>query len=98
MVDLKEKLKRAKKEKKAAPEKLLALESTIRENDKAARDLENQAVAIDAAVFDLKAVNPHVIVQSDVRTPEQIILHIQEQGQVVADALARLKNLLVRAQ
>ena len=98
VVDLKEKLKRVKKEKKAAPEMLLALESTIRENDKAARDLENQADAIDAAVFDLKAVNPHVIVQSDVRTPEQIILHIQEQGQVVADALARLKNLLVRPQ
>ena len=98
VVDLKEKLKRLKKEKKTAPERLQALESQIRENDKAARELENQADTIDAAVFDLKAVNPHAVVASDTRTPEQIILHIQEQGQIVADALARLKQLLTSPQ
>ena len=57
VVNLKEKLKRLKKD-KAAEKILEVLDAQIREKDKAARDLEAQAGAIDAAVFDLKAVNP----------------------------------------
>jgi type I restriction enzyme M protein len=56
VVDLK-RLKRLKKN-KAGTNALAALEAQIREKDKAARDLESQAAAIDASVFDLKAVNP----------------------------------------
>ena len=41
----------------------------IREKEKAARDLETQAAAIDAAVFDLKAVNPNAVTKVDERTP-----------------------------
>jgi len=93
VVDLKEQLKRLKKE-KAADDVLEAHDAQIREKDKAARDLEAQAAAIDAAVFDLKAVNPNAVATVDDRTPAEIIASIDAQGQIVAQALARLGALL----
>jgi type I restriction enzyme M protein len=93
VVDLKEQLKRLKKE-KAADDVLEAHDALIREKDKAARDLEAQAAAIDAAVFDLKAVNPNAVATVDERTPVQIIESIAAHGRVVSDALARLNALL----
>lgn len=73
---------------------LVALDAQIREKDKAARELESQAVAIDAAVFDLKAVNPNAVTVVDERTPTGIIASIDAQGKIVAQALGRLKRLL----
>ena len=86
VVDLKEKLKALKKE-KASEEALLLVEVQIREKDKAARDLEAQAAAIDAAVFDLKAVNPNAVTTTDDRTPAEIIASIVVHGRVVEQAL-----------
>lgn len=93
VVDLKEQLKRLKKD-KAADDVLEAHDAQIREKDKAARDLEAQAAAIDAAVFDLKAVNPNAVATVDDRTPAEIIASIDAQGRIVAQALARLNVLL----
>ena len=93
VVDLKEELKRLKKDKAAGTE-IEAKETAIREQEKAARDLEAEAIAIDAAVFDLKAVNPNAVTMVDERTPAQIIANIDAQGQIVAQALGRLKALL----
>jgi len=93
VVDLKEQLKRLKKE-KAAEDVLEAHEALIRDNDKAARDLEAQAAAIDATVFDLKAVNPNAVATVDDRTPAEIITSIDAQGRLVAQALGRLRALL----
>lgn len=93
VVDLKEQLKRLKKE-KAADNLLEAHDAQIREKDKAARDLEAQAAAIDAAVFDLKAVNPNAVATVDDRTPAEIIASIDAQGRIVAQALGRLSTLL----
>ena len=90
---LKEQLKQLKKD-KASDAQLLALITEIAEKDKAARDLETQAADLEAAVFDLKAVNPTAVVEVDTRTPQQIINHIEAQGRVVADALARLNGLM----
>lgn len=92
-VDLKDRLKRLKKE-KAAPTKLAAVEAQIREQEIATRDLEAQAAAIDATVFDLKAVNPNATSEVDGRSPTQIIQSIQEQGRIVSEALSRLSALL----
>lgn len=75
-------------------ELIRALEVRIRERKKVARDLETHASAIDAAVFDLKAVNPNAVATVDERTPARIITSIDAQGQLVADALNRLKRLL----
>ena len=94
VVDLKERLKRLKKE-KADKEELNAMNGQIREKDKAAKDLETKAADIDAAVFDLKAVNPNSVVKVDERTPQQIIGSIEQQGRIVSEALARLTMLLV---
>ncbi len=93
VVDLKEKLKRLKKDK--AVEKVLErLDAQIREKDRAARDLEAQAAVIDAAVFDLKAVNPNAVATTDERTPGEIIASIEAQGRIVAQALKRLNALM----
>jgi len=93
---VKEQLKRLKKD-KAKQTAIDAQEAQIREQEKAARDLEAQALAIDAAVFDLKAVNPHVITNTDERTPVQIIQNIEAQGRIVAGALTKLSELLNRS-
>ena len=82
------------KKEKSAPAKLAAVEAQIREQEIAARDLEAQAAAIDAAVFDLKAVNPNATSEVDGRSPTEIIQSIQEQGRIVSEALARLGALL----
>jgi type I restriction enzyme M protein len=93
VVDLKEDLKRLKKAKGSAG-RIAALGIKIGEKEKLARDLETQAAGIDAAVFDLKAVNPNVVAQVDTRTPAQIIESINAQGKIVAEALARLSALV----
>jgi type I restriction enzyme M protein len=93
VVDLKEQLKRLKKD-KASDAQLLALTTEIQEKEKAARDLETKAADIDAAVFDLKAVNPTAVVDVDSRTPRQIICNIEVQGRVISDALTRLAALM----
>lgn len=97
VVDLKEQLKRLKKD-KADKAKLDALNEQITEREKAAKELENKAADIDAAVFDLKAVNPHAVVELDTRTPQQIIDNIAEQGRVVAEALTRLNQLMASTE
>ncbi|CBL47255.1 hypothetical protein HDN1F_36720 [gamma proteobacterium HdN1] len=52
--------------------------------------LQGKAAAIDAAVFDLKAVNLNAVAVVDERTPGEVIQSITAQGRIVADALARL--------
>ena len=93
VVDLKEQLRRLKKE-KADKEALSALIEQIREKEMAARELETKAANIDAAVFDLKAVNPNSVTRVDERTPQEIIGSIEQQGRIVSAALARLATLL----
>ena len=71
-----------------------ALEQQIKEQEKAARDFQTKADAIDAAVFDLKAVNPNVVAKVDIRTPAEIIENIAAQGRIVSSALEKLKLLM----
>ncbi|MGZ3236630.1 MAG: N-6 DNA methylase [Burkholderiaceae bacterium] len=93
VVDLKEQLKRLKKDKGSA-KKVTVLELEIKEKEKAARDLETKATDIEATVFDLKAVNPTAVVNMDTRTPRQIISDIEAQGRIVSEALAKLSALI----
>lgn len=93
VVDLKEQLKRLKKDKVSDAE-LEALDAQIKEKDKAVRDLETKAADMDAAVFDLKAVNPTAVMDVDTRTPQEIIQNIDTQGRIIAETLARLNALL----
>ncbi|MGA8670672.1 MAG: N-6 DNA methylase [Terracidiphilus sp.] len=93
IVDLKEQLRDLKRASGPALQ-IEALETEIAEKQKATRDLEAKALEIDAATFDLKAVNPRAVVKTDDRTPEQIIQSIEDQGNIVNDSLARLRALL----
>ncbi len=93
VVSLKEKLK-ALKAANPKDKKIGSLETKIGEREKSAREAQAKADAIDAAVFDLKAVNPNVIVKTDERTPEEVIASIEEQGRIVADALKALQKLI----
>jgi type I restriction enzyme M protein len=93
VVSLKEKLK-ALKAANPKDKKIEELQTKIGEKEKAARDSEAKAAAIDAAVFDLKAVNPNAVMKIDARTPDEIIRSIEEQGNIVTNALAILRGLL----
>ena len=70
------------------------LEAQIKEQEKAARDSQSKADAIGATVFDLKAVNPNVVVKLDTRTPAEVIQSIEDQGKIVAKSLQTLRTLL----
>jgi len=74
--------------------RMMKVQQKIAEREKAARDSQSKADAIDAAVFDLKAVNPSAIVKIDTRSPDEVIRSIEEQGKIVAKSLATLKSLL----
>ena len=92
VVSLKEKLKALKaadpKDKKIDP-----LEERIREQERGAREAQSKTDAIDAAIFDLKAVNPNAMVKIDTRTPEELIQSMEAQGQIVAQALTSLRAM-----
>jgi type I restriction enzyme M protein len=93
VVTLKEKLKEHKKN-KAGNTVIKELEQQIKTQEKMAREALAKVNAIDAAVFDLKAVNPNAVAKIDTRTPREIIENIEEQGKIVSTALTRLKTLL----
>lgn len=90
VIDLKIKLRSLKKEQAD----IVALEAQIRDKEKNARELENKAADIDAAIYDLKAVNPNAVAKIDNRTPQQIIRNIEAQGRIISEALTRLNMLL----
>jgi type I restriction enzyme M protein len=93
VVEHKEKLKELKKA-KASEKEIDALNETIKAVEKSAREAQAKADSIDAAVYDLKAVNPNDNTEADTRTPEEIIESIEAQGQIVAAALNRLRGML----
>lgn len=97
VVDLKEQLKWLKKD-KADKATVDGLSQRIKESEKAAKDLENKAADIDAAVFDLKAVNPHAVVELDTRTPIEILENIKVQGETITKVLKSLERLLVSSK
>jgi type I restriction enzyme M protein len=93
IVDLKERLRDLKRANPKASQ-IEAIENEIAEKQKITRELEAKASEIDAATFDLKAVNPRAVMKTDDRTSEQIIQSIEDQGKIVRDALTRLRALL----
>ena len=59
-----------------------------------AREADAKATAIENAVYDLKAVNPHRVVEEDRRTPLEIIKAIEQKGKEADLALSKLNALL----
>jgi type I restriction enzyme M protein len=93
VVSLKERL-RALKAADSKDKKIEMLETRIRGLEKTAREARAKAESIEAAVFDLKAVNPNVLIKTDTRTPDEVIRSIKDQGAIVATALEALRVLL----
>ncbi len=62
--------------------------------EKATREAQARADAIDADVYDLKAVNPRARVIRDTRSPAEIVASIETHARAVEDALSRLKGLM----
>jgi type I restriction enzyme M protein len=71
-----------------------ALLPEIEVADRAQRSALNKAIAIDDAVFDLKAVNPREKKVLDTRTPAQLLDAIAEKGREIDAALQNLRALL----
>jgi len=69
-------------------------ESRLKERVREAREADSKALAIENAVYDLKAVNPNRVVQEDTRTPLEILQAIEEKGREADSALAKLQTLL----
>ena len=93
VVTLKEQLKAHKKQ-KAFRSVIIELQQQIKTQEKKARKAQVKANAIDASVYDLKAVNPNAIAKVDTRTPMEVIENIEAQGEIVSAALAKLKTLM----
>ena len=96
IVSLKEQLK-AKKKEKAERSIIGKLQTQIKAQEKLAREAKAKADAIDAAVYDLKAVNPNAVTKVDTRTPQEIIESIEAHGKIVSDAMKRLRELMAAA-
>lgn len=69
-------------------------ESQLKQTVREAREAENKAIAIENAVYDLKAVNPNRVVEEETRTPLEILRAIEEKGKEADSALSRLQTLL----
>ncbi|OGB27759.1 MAG: restriction endonuclease subunit M [Burkholderiales bacterium RIFCSPLOWO2_02_FULL_57_36] len=91
-VALKDKLTVLKKT-KASDKALAKCREQVLIIDKAGRDAQAKADAIDAITFDLKAVNPRARVERDTRTPSEILASIAAHGRTVDAALKRLEAL-----
>ncbi len=74
-------------------ELLAAVQARIGDRESAIHDLDHQVAALDAATYDLKAVNPHAVTTTDERTPAEIMASIASHGQAVSAALQRLAAL-----
>lgn len=91
-VALKEKAAELKKTKAPSEEQIACLEQ-LAVIVKSTREAQAKADTIDAATFDLKAVNPNARVEKDTRTPAQILDAIAAHGVAVEAALSKLRAL-----
>jgi type I restriction enzyme M protein len=68
------------------------LQACLKTVEKEARELKARAQAIEDAVYDLKAVNPHTVIEEDERTPQELLDLIEAKGKEIAAALALLRQ------
>lgn len=92
-VALKDKIAALKKA-KADIKKLNAVQVELTVVEKTMREAQAKADAIDAAVYDLKAVNPRVRVEKDTRSVPEILDSIAMKNQVMVQALERLRSMI----
>lgn len=91
-VVLKAKLGELKKANAAAA--IVTVREALAEAERAGREAQAKADAIDASSFDLKAVNPRARVERDTRSPAQILEAIARHGREIDSALLKLGKLI----
>ncbi|MDE1885352.1 MAG: hypothetical protein KGH92_05540 [Xanthomonadaceae bacterium] len=82
------------KKRKVAKSDIEACDSEILCANKVLRETQAKADAIDAAMYDLKAVNPCARDERDTRTPGEVLESITAHGKMVEQALTRLRKSL----
>lgn len=92
-LDLKERIARLKKSGVKDTE-LTPYRELLLATERKARDTQAAADSIDAACFDLKAVNPRVRLERDTRSPQEILEAIAARGRAVEAAIGRLRALM----
>ena len=93
LLPIREALKALKKH-KSDQVKISQAEDKIKAKEKAIREAQTKIADIDAAVYDLKAVNPNIKAATDTRTVQEIINNINIQADIVAKAMANLREML----
>ena len=83
-----------RKAKASSDAALAALEEEYKNVQQAARESLAKAESIEAAVYDLKAVNPNRASDEDTRTPAQLLDFIEAKGRQADAAMARLRGLV----
>jgi type I restriction enzyme M protein len=91
-VTLKEKIAALKKA-KSEDDEVTACRDQLTAAERAGREAQANADAIDAATFDLKAVNPRAQVGSDNRSPGEILDAIAIHCRTIEAALKRLREM-----
>jgi type I restriction enzyme M protein len=86
-----------KKDKPRNDQAIGEAEEKIKELTHEARDLASRAKEIEDAVYDLKAVNPNRKPNVDDRTPEELMDIIEAKGREVAEAVAILRGVALKA-
>jgi type I restriction enzyme M protein len=71
-----------------------ACRADVASAERAGRDAQSKADAIDAAVYDLRAANPREVKDLDTRTTEEIIDSIEAHGETIREALVRLRDFI----
>lgn len=91
--DLEERFRDLRRSPRATVQQKEAAEAKWKATLKDAREAQSKAGAIEAAVFDLKAVNPNRPSDVDERTPGELLTVIEQKGAEVESALAHLREL-----
>ncbi|GDY23097.1 DNA methyltransferase [Verrucomicrobiota bacterium] len=92
--ELEEQLRDQRKGRQASVAECTTAEERWKSVARDAREAEAKAEAIEAAVFDLKAVNPNRTSDEDTRTPGELLAVIDQKGKDADTALARLQELI----
>ena len=88
---------KAKRKAKAAQDQIEVLERNRKAILKAANESRSKAEDIEAAAYDLKAVNPNHKSNEDTRTSAELLDFIEAKGREADAALARLRSLVGRS-
>lgn len=94
--ELEDRFRQMRSAKTGKPEAIKQAEAEWKAAERAARENQAKAQEIEDAAYDLKAVNPHRVIEVDQRTPAELLDAIAQKGREADAALERLRRLTER--